>query len=920
MVNSKLRRHKVMEKVIKKLMRNNLPPKFKFKDTFNSIEVPVAYQQHLPTQQEVEAEFDAMIAEEEAMPTVDAALEDVNILSTNLYVSSNTGYMGVGTHTPGFMLDVMGDANVAALTATSLNVAALTATSLNVTGNVGSLTIAGNVTMNETTIQGTASTQGSFTSWTQNQKIVPNNPTSYDYFGQHSDISGNGNTIFVAARQEDTTASDSGAVYVYEYDGSSWTQTQMLKASDAGTSDTFGEAGVSLSRDGTVGIVGARGNDDVATDTGSAYIFRKGVNGTWSQDIKLSSDDQEAGDNFGLGVEISGDGNTAFIGEYRDDGINNALTDTGCVHIFKYINSSWVKQTVIRPSNAVASGYFGARISSSYDGTSIAVSNVGKNTSTGSAYIFNLINGTWTQEIELTASNGQANDEFTTELSMSNDGLTVCMGARYEDGATNSQSNSGAVYVFEKINGTWQEVAILRLNNPVADDNLGLRVDISGDGNFIVSGARNRENGSITNAGTVAVFSKTSGTWQFVTELFASDAASSDLFGDSAAISDDGEMILGGAVLEDYSGTDSGSAYVFKGTRTSTPASLNIDSAISVTGDINLTGKLYQNGQAYSDRVEIDINSPDAVSGSWSVGNSTDAWGVPKFNTTYNNTRYNDAPGYVQYNIPSGMSTAYISHLQWSTGGYVDVHGVQADGDLVFLRRINTYQSIENSNHGDPQAHDGATITLAGTGLEHFSAIRLTNKAGRFHMTGMAFTPEKNQGMEGTGMISPYQIVNKGRRIIQYQGYVVQGVYTYGATTGGRYITPLDINIIPNYQNSTIIAHWVINCEAHQDVVYRVYRDSTLIGYNNVGSTNRWSGAMAHTYDQNESSTPSNMVLTWSDNPNTTSPVVYRVYVQSSSTGSYPFYLNRTYGSSNTGQNAYERMVSFRSVMEVSAE
>ena len=128
MVNSKLRRHKVMEKVIKKLMGNNLPPRFKFKDTYDSIEVPTTYQQYLPTQTQLEAEFDEMIAEEEAMPTLDASTDDVKVISSNLYIESNTGYVGIGTPDPSAMLDVMGDANVAALTATSLNVTGATNT------------------------------------------------------------------------------------------------------------------------------------------------------------------------------------------------------------------------------------------------------------------------------------------------------------------------------------------------------------------------------------------------------------------------------------------------------------------------------------------------------------------------------------------------------------------------------------------------------------------------------------------------------------------------------------------------------------------------------------------------------------------------------------------------------------------------
>ena len=48
-ITSKLKRHKIMERTMRALMGNNLPPRFKFKDTYDSIEVPAAYQQHLPT-------------------------------------------------------------------------------------------------------------------------------------------------------------------------------------------------------------------------------------------------------------------------------------------------------------------------------------------------------------------------------------------------------------------------------------------------------------------------------------------------------------------------------------------------------------------------------------------------------------------------------------------------------------------------------------------------------------------------------------------------------------------------------------------------------------------------------------------------------------------------------------------------------
>jgi hypothetical protein len=159
---------------------------------------------------------------------------------------------------------------------------------------------------------------------------------------------------------------------------------------------------------------------------------------------------------------------------------------------------------------------------------------------------------------------------------------------------------------------------------------------------------------------------------------------------------------------------------------------------------------------------EIDINSPVTSSGTWTTATDTDYWGAPRFENVYQQYRYGDAPNYVEYTIPSGMKSAYLSHLQWSNCGYTDIHGVQSDGDLVFLRRINTYQSVENTNHGNPQQYDGSTITFIGSGLQYFSKIRITCKYARTHITGISFTPNENEGTEGTGLVHVRQISDRG--------------------------------------------------------------------------------------------------------------------------------------------------------------
>ena len=161
--------------------------------------------------------------------------------------------------------------------------------------------------------------------------------------------------------------------------------------------------------------------------------------------------------------------------------------------------------------------------------------------------------------------------------------------------------------------------------------------------------------------------------------------------------------------------------------------------------------------------VEVNINAPNATSGSWTTASTsgTANWGPPKFHSTYTQYAYTDGTtAYRQWNIPTNIKSAYVSQLQWNSGGYADIHGVRSDGNLVFLRRINTFQNIENSSHsGD---HDGSTITFIGSGLQYFTAIRISNRLGRIHLSGLAFTDKNNYGAEGTGMVHSKQISDFG--------------------------------------------------------------------------------------------------------------------------------------------------------------
>jgi len=129
------------------------------------------------------------------------------------------------------------------------------------------------------------------------------------------------------------------------------------------------------------------------------------------------------------------------------------------------------------------------------------------------------------------------------------------------------------------------------------------------------------------------------------------------------------------------------------------------------------------------------------------------------------------------------------------------------------------------------------------------------------------------------------------------------------------HISPLDISITPHFSNSKIYLMWRIENELQHDMVFRIYRDSTLIGYNTVSGNVEWSGVTAASYDQNVDSTPEQSIVTWIDSPNTTSTVTYKVYATSSNSNARNLYLNRTSGSS--GKSGHETGVSQKTAMEI---
>ena len=150
-----------------------------------------------------------------------------------------------------------------------------------------------------------------------------------DQSGYSVRLSSDGNTIAIGAPYNDGAGTDAGHVRVYGWDGSVWVQQGADIGGEAG-GDQSGIS-VSLSSDGNTVAIGAPYNDGAGSWAGHVRVYH--WNGSaWVQQ-GADIDGEAAGDQSGYSVSLSSDGNTVAIGARWNDG---AGTDAGHVRVYSY--------------------------------------------------------------------------------------------------------------------------------------------------------------------------------------------------------------------------------------------------------------------------------------------------------------------------------------------------------------------------------------------------------------------------------------------------------------------------------------------------------------------------------------------------------------------------------------------------------
>jgi len=150
-------------------------------------------------------------------------------------------------------------------------------------------------------------------------KLISDDGANGDLLGWSVAISGD--IAVVGALNDNDNGSNSGSAYVF--DMTTGNQLFKLLADDGAAGDYFGE---SVGISGTTAIIGAQEDGDNGYLSGSVYVFDVA---TGNQLFKLLADDGDTFDYFGKSVAISG--TTAIVGAVGD--ADNG-TDSGSAYIF----------------------------------------------------------------------------------------------------------------------------------------------------------------------------------------------------------------------------------------------------------------------------------------------------------------------------------------------------------------------------------------------------------------------------------------------------------------------------------------------------------------------------------------------------------------------------------------------------------
>lgn len=306
--------------------------------------------------------------------------------------------------------------------------------------------------------------------WVQEQKLLGDDTSDGDFFGHAVDVYQD--YIVVGA----SGAENTGAAYVFHYNGTEWVQIARLTAAGALSFDRFG---CSVSMDDEYIVIGA---DRAQYSLGAVSIFKKEGN-NWVQQQKL------------LGPMYA----SAFGGavDKKDDAILIGAPDNSFAFVFMLDGNSWEKVAELMDIDGSIHDKFGETVSIEADIAVVgATHHQNANGASGAVYVYKKQGSNWVEKQKIVADDGEFEDHFGC---VSLYGSKLIVGACHDD---DYGMNAGAVYIFERADDSFDLEDKIFAYDGFAGDEFGSSVAVS-DEFFIVGSPNDNDNGSSSGSGYV---------------------------------------------------------------------------------------------------------------------------------------------------------------------------------------------------------------------------------------------------------------------------------------------------------------------------------------------------------------------------------------------------------------------------------
>jgi hypothetical protein len=267
-------------------------------------------------------------------------------------------------------------------------------------------------------------------SWQYQSTIMGN---TYARMGYHVTLSANGKTLAVSSEVIYGVNQHKDSVWVYIYNGAQWT-----RQFGAGTGGA--QIRVALSADGNTMLCGTK-------------VWVRS-NTLWALQATLAPNDATFGSAFAdnAGVALSADGNTAFVGDTRDN------SNLGACWVFVRLGTTWTQEG----NKLVGNGFVGSgpvrqgwNVSISGDGTTATAVSQDPSFARGVA-VFRKQGNIWLQEAELQDSDS---DRIGWGASLSYDGNNLVCGS----------DNSRKSWVFQRSGGNWLQLGSALQASPIGN-------------------------------------------------------------------------------------------------------------------------------------------------------------------------------------------------------------------------------------------------------------------------------------------------------------------------------------------------------------------------------------------------------------------------------------------------------------------